>query len=362
MTSIAGKGLGEEFDVAPVTFVRVRFKGESLVTRAIVGHSPIWKKTFSFVVNLSNDELTERTFPFLKDVLQVEVFDSTEVDFGTFGGYYDDENTLLTENRFLGAFSVPFCRLLLSERSESLVRLSSPNTCMGYDKVRSSTQSSLMATSSGLVTESSQLALRRSITSEPCYMDRGGPRVTKLLDEAESSTYLKLSIALDPPLHIQGDDASLSARSKEDESVTSHCRKWAKQLRSNYQTASNRIISVLAHDNQGYEWLITRFLRCQNPPVEMNSVHECAYFVSLFPVIEMRSIPRILLTSQQFLDSGSGAWGQHGVVLANYFLYLSEKYPEMCAADVYLVFGKANPEREAVSQWYFFLRFAVAYT
>jgi len=352
MASIAGKGLGEEFDGAPVTFVRVRFQGESLVTRAIVGHSPIWKKTFSFVVNLSTDELKERTFPFLQDGLQVELFDATEVDFGTFGGYYDDENTLLTENRFLGAFSVPFCRLLLSERSESLVRLSSPNTYIGYDKVCNNAQRSLMAMSSGPVTESSQLALRKSIynTSEPGYMNRGGPCVTKLLDEAESSTYLKLSIALDPPLHIQGDDASLSASSKEDESVITHCRKWAKQLRSNYQTASNRIVSVLAQDNQGYEWLITRFLRCQNPPVEMNSVHECAYFVSLFPVIERRSIPKILLTSQQFLDTGSGAWGQHGVVLANYFLYLSEKYPEMCAADVYLVFGKANPEREAVSQ------------
>ncbi len=133
-------------------------------------------------------------------------------------------------------------------------------------------------------------------------MKRGSPSIAELLDEADSSIYITLSLALDPPLQVQEED-SPCCTSNEDASVIKHAQRWAQRLRSNYLTLSKRLLPVFAKDSQGFDWLFTRFIKSQDPPFEMDSVYKGAYFVSLIPVQEsipyLRGSKRDLLVSDE---------------------------------------------------------------
>jgi hypothetical protein len=342
----------------PMSFVRVRFQGGSLVTRPVAGNSPIWKKTFTFAIRVLNRESMPEAISFVQDALHVDLFDAAEIDFGTFGGYYEDENTLISENRYLGGVSISFSRLQLSERSEHIIRLQSPITCIGYDKDFNVDQND-NGSSSGNRIKTVQAALSES--SNNLFMKRGGPSSADLLGEAESSLYMKLSIAIDPHIQVQEEETSFSTI-HEEAALKNHAQRWSQTLRSHYKAVSRRILPVFVQDTRGFHFLITRFIRSQNPPCEMDSVHQCAYFVSLIPFQDNQS-SKVWLNNKEFLDCRSGSWGQHAVLLASYFIFLSEKYPEDCSADVYLLFGKAYPEKETVSfaQFYLF-HCAILYT
>jgi hypothetical protein len=341
----------EKKTMEPMSFVRVRFQGSSLVTRAVAGNSPIWKKTFTFAIRVLNRESMPEAISFIQDALHVDLFDSAEIDFGTFGGYYEDENTLISENRYLGGVSVSLSRLQLSERSERIIRLQSPITCIGYDKDFNVDQNG-NGSSSGNEIESLQSAFSES--PKNLFMKRGGPSSADLLGESESGLYMKLSIAVDPHIQLQEEETSLSTI-HEESALKNHAQRWSQRLRSHYKTVSRRILPVFVQDTQGFHFLVTRFIRSQNPPCEMDSVHQCAYFVSLIPIQDNNQSYKVWLNNKEFLDCRSGAWGQHAVLLASYFMYLSEKYPEECSADVYLLFGKAYPEKETVSFAKFYL-------
>lgn len=328
----------------PMTFVRVRFQGTSLVTRAVAGRCPIWKKTFTFAIRVLNHE-SPGAISFVQDALQVDLFDAAEIDFRTFGGYYEDENTLLSENRYIGGLYVSFSRLQLSERTERVIRLQTPVTCIGYDKNYTANQNN-KGSSPGNGIET--LYDARCDSPSNIFMKRGGPSSADLLGEAESSLYMKLSIAVDPSIQLQEEETSFPIN-HEETALKNHVQRWFQMLRSHCKAVSKRMLPVFLQDTEGFHWLITRFIRSQNPPYDMDSVYKCAYYVSLIPVQEISQSSKVWLSNKEFLDQHSGSWGQHAMLLASYFIYLSDKYPEDCAADVYLLFGKAYPERETVS-------------
>ena len=83
--------------------VKIKFRGKFYKTKVANGStSPCWKET----VAVPLDAIIEKVFDvssstFENEVVQVFVFDAIANDVRNVGGFYDDENTKLSENRYL---------------------------------------------------------------------------------------------------------------------------------------------------------------------------------------------------------------------------------------------------------------------
>ena len=70
----------------------------------------------------------------VRDNVEVMLFDTVEIDTGAGGGFYDDENSVRTEKRFLGNLSIPFSTIYMEGKVEGTFRLNAPDVCLGYSR------------------------------------------------------------------------------------------------------------------------------------------------------------------------------------------------------------------------------------
>ena len=144
--------------------------------------------------------------------------------------------------------------------------------------------------------------------------------------------------------------------SVETEILLSRLTKWAQNHLD--------VGAVLWPDSSGRSFLASRFLSKQAQPPGFDTLASCANYVSLIPSVHLANCKALkgrdenmTLNSQQFINIMVGTRREHAILLANFFLYISQSGKDF-AAEVMLVIGVSIPEGETVSA----LLFVIFYT
>ena len=131
--------------------------------------------------------------------------------------------------------------------------------------------------------------------------------------------------------------------------------KWKNRLkRSNKPFTARREYDVFVKDKNNHGWLICRYMKSQKPPPGCDSESKCAHFVSLFPCSRKKNFgshDHIWYTHQQFLNYHVGNNKERAILLASYFMWLSDKDEDSLDTDIFLVIGTGLPEGKTVSIW-----------
>lgn len=338
---------GEETNQQSISrsFVRIRIHGKVFYTRVDTGDSPIWEQRFEVPLseNQSNGSGTSSSvLEAMDDHIEIALFDKVDLDYGQGGGYYDDENTLTHDRRFLGATRISLDKIRGQNRVQGHHLLQTPDIVLGY-KTQKNVLGSL---------DSDQIENVEHVDQE-----------SKLFDSQSTSrisTTVNLLITMQPDVAFAPNQSKrFYAPSNELPSVVSYAQEWRKELDNVIETASHKhLYDVLVPGSNGKTWLIHRFLQSQAPPQSCKSSHyRCSHYVSLLPIItkwpSLKSLKQsynLSLSSQKFLDLLAGNWTEHAVLLANYFSHLfDEEKEETAKLDVYLMIGSTINESRVVS-------------
>ena len=343
----------DDFNSIVQSFVAVRFQENEDRTRPVLGSAPLWKQTLDVPFRPPMGDFSPARLSQVRDDIQVMLFDSVNVDSAAEGGYYEDENTVRNEKRFLGNLSIPFSTIYMEGKVEGTFRLNAPDVVLGYNRKAMK-----------VVDPGSNQAYIDDENAENNIQDDGaggdtdrttvpprGPTRDQLVMDAEESTYVKIMATLEPLLVAPPKD-SFTSVSGEKPLLVNYCKTWVERTLGISKFTNKRVVEVLVPDMHGCKWMVTRFLKALEPPPGCNTVLKCVHFVSMIPFLEdwqaFVGDYDMWCTSQQFLDILAGDWEEHATLLANYFMFLSDQDPENMGADVYLVLGSGIPEGETV--------------
>lgn len=331
---------------APIlnTYVEILFHGKRYKTRIDAGQYPLWKQTFKMPLNdlVTSTSLSPLHLMSRNDPIEVLVYDSVRVDIGNMGGYYDDEDTIVSEKRFLGEVTVPINSLYDEGRIRGSFLLNTPDMIMGYCLHG---QKSSHGRNEGSFIQASNGGDNSKELPTLAMVEYTEPR--------RNYTSLRMALSLDPLLRVSSDHAiALAGTEAEIDEQALLASEWQKALEARSPSLSKRHLRLIYTSSHGCCATINRFLRSQAPPENIDSMGKCAHFVSLIPFpcksLSVGAADMIWWSSQHFLNALSGGWNEHASLLANYFLYLREKYTEMHHLEVFLVVGDSISEGKVV--------------
>ncbi len=330
------------------SFVRVNFGQNSYQTRTEKKDVPAWKQVIHIPLpSDENGEFGPQDLKDLKEPLVISLFDTVITDVGKGGGYYNDEDTLITEKRFLGTLKIPLSSVFCQGKIQGMFLLDTPQIVFGYAQKRPKKSMKREMSSFLSPGDLSFPHLSRANDLELQVQTKDN-KDTRMLESA-----LRLLITLDP-LIILNDDQYIPNQSRESLELTSYAREWMSEAKKQ-KYCNQRYFHVLHPDPDGTASLVIRFLRNQEPPPEcQSSLHQSAHFVSLIPFLSSwKALKAKTLnntfwpTSQMVLDLQASDWEGRAALLANYFLYILSKERE--PLDVYLIFGRSVTEGKVVS-------------
>ena len=290
---------------------KIIFRGKKSYTKPVFrSMSPQWKETLSLPLG----GVLEGT-PLISlhdEVISISLYDCATADMAHIGGFYEDEDTKSIEYRYLGHVSLPLCTVLATGTMHGFVQCSSPDFIVGFGESD----------------------------------DDGVRSIVERHQEPSANTMLQLHATIDPLSINPNQTGRPDYKSGESASIMSRVVQWS-QLYLNHSADS-----VLWPDITGRLFLASRYLSQQAPPPGFNTINGCTNYVSLIPSsdsIDCKSLQvrdeHVVLTSDQVLSILSGTRREHAILLANFFLHLSARYPDL-VADIFLVVGFAVPEGE----------------
>lgn len=320
MSNSRSEGLG--------TLVSVKYKGREIYTVKVEGG-----QASNIPLDLSS----------MEEMIELLIFDVVENDVRHIGGFYEDEDSIFTERRFLGSVSFKIGSILSSTigQIDGFVRCYSPDVIFGFKRS--------LGNSSNTDEENAGVASEND-TGRLSIM---GPQKRHV--QTKSNLMLRIFATTEPKICVPKKGRA-EIPSKETDHTLSRIRQWY-QMHLNFGSlvAPETYCPILWPSDQ-FNWLVCRFLFEQNPPNGIDSVASCAHYVCLIPSLAswkaMKDVGReddVVLTSQQCLDIQAGNCEERAVLLANYFLYLSQKNPDQFGADIFLVLGFGVPEGFVVS-------------
>ena len=320
-------------------YVQVTFQNSTKLSRPVSGSAPTWEQALALPFS-TNKGLSPADLRQNQDLIKISIFEQSELDVRSSGGYYDDENTIVSEKHYLGHLLIPFSTVYRNGSIDGSFKLNSPDFLLGYKAhLRSNSKEN-----------------HHSSSSSKRKYKRGGPTTAQLAKESEASIHVKLAATIEPLITDPGKCLSTTRDHRmkgESDALRTHSRRWLGQLSKENRSTFMRPFQVSAPDINGYDWFLPRYLKCQNLPPCIDSVQKCAHYVSLIPNFRDYQLSKTdsdgWFSNQQFLDLQVGDGGEHAVLLANYFLYLSDAFPETCGADIYLAIGDGIFERNTVS-------------
>ncbi len=315
---------------------RVRFQNQTYFSRVVTGDCPLWEQIIEVPLpNEAGQELTPLKLKEIKDSIEITLFDKVELDVGKGGGYYDDEETVVQENRFLGFVKVPFPTLNYHDKVVGHFILNTPEVLLGYEQ-------------------------NNQDKIEDLRIDLESQRnKNEMLMKSNYVTSLTCSVSLEPKIGCDSSYLDIhDFTSNESQSTISHVKQWIIDYKSHGEYCHERNFNILVLGLNGKTWLVNRYLVSQSPPLSCDSsMHRCAHFVSLIPKLDnwvsfqgFKDLHDVWLPSQTCLSILAGNWSDHAVLLANYFMFLSDELSESsCKTDVYLVIGSSTDGKGAVS-------------
>lgn len=300
------------------SFVEVRFQEHKKRTSCLAGANPVWMETIVLPFTPPMGDFSANKLKMIKDEVHINLFDQVFIDEREKGGHYEEENAnfVRTETRYLGTLSIPFTTIYLNTKIQGAFKCHVPLFQLGYEK-----------------------PLKKDKTELP---DDG------VSQDNLSATYITIMATVDPPLPVpvEVDDVPSCGESKK---LLSYAEKWMKKVRKCNRLTKTRPLELMAKDINGEAVLITRYLRAQMPPNNLNSVAKLVRFVSLIPFLDdwqaFAGDTDLWSTTQQFLDIKAGDWEEHAVLLRNYFEWQDRKSSEYVS---YLVIAEGIPEGQAV--------------
>jgi hypothetical protein len=287
------------------------------------------------------DSSTNFTPLWLKGVMEpinITMFDQVEVNIGTGGGYYEDENTTCEESRFIGNANVQLCAIYEGGKVEGSIPLVEPSFIIGYEKTGAKL--------------STLLDVERQDTNAAEGADNGKE---KRYNENEiKTTSLNVLFSIDPPICLP---SKQNYRFVSDEGAfcTTKAKAWMNDYSQYNLHCGKRYCSILMAGPNGKQLLINRFLRKQCPPNGFDTMYQCAHYVSLIPFLKnWESLQKEIRvktwsSSQLCLNLIAGDWEEHAALLANYFMYIGREYQRDSSLAVFLVFGFSIAEGNVVS-------------
>ena len=312
----------EQMDIGLV--VKIQLRGKSYYTRAVkykdfLSNTPFWNETLCIPLDWINDENNVNPLSCTEnEMVSISVFDCVDIDMRSRGGFYDDEDTRLLHQLFLGSASVPLSTLLRRSHFDGYIRCSSPADIFGYSK------------------QSSSFLAGNTDGNDQHYC----PRATELL--------LRVHAAIDP-ITTTPSRSLPEYPADESPAILSRINHWVES----YMQGS--IFTILWPIMNGISCLASRFLMEQNPPRLQMTPEACAHYVSLIPgrgswkaLEKLEMDKNIMLQSQQVLNILAASKEERAILLANFFLYLSEHKPSEYGANIYLILGVSIPEGNSV--------------
>lgn len=343
---------GDEYDLvdkqinATKSFVRIRFQDQIFYTRVDIGDRPTWEQRFEIPIlekERDNPSISPAMLKAIEDDIEIVLFDKIDVDYGQEGGFYDDENTLIQERRFLGKIKIPLEKICTQNRVEGHYLLQTPRVVLGY-------------------------LSQEFMVPFPDNSGNQGENVESIDQEAQridttmtrrSCTTLNMLITMEPDVAFAPNQTlSNDMPSNEVPRVVKYAQDWLEGIFKTIEISINRqMYDILVPGSNGKTWLLNRFLNTQSPPDSCKlSIHRCAHFVSLLPRLDnwssfktLKRSQSLWLSSQKFLNILAGNSSEHAALLANYFLYLNDNGTETTKLDVFLVMGRTISESKVVS-------------
>ena len=145
---------------------------------------------------------------------------------------------------------------------------------------------------------------------------------------------IKVSVSIEPMLPPPREEPPRLRPGARDYRMQHFAAKWIKRTRR-----GSRQLSVFVPTADGHQALITKFIRAQEPPPELErSPTAIARYVALIPFLEdalLDSSLDVWNTSDSFLDLCAGDEEEHAVLLCNYLLALNK--------EAYVILGDAFP-------------------
>lgn len=329
------------------SFVRIRFRGQSFQTKVDYGDSPLWEQAIEVPLFVDDEEeLTPIKLKEIEECIEISLHDKVKLDFGKGGGYYEDEETTVEENRFLGFVEVPFPILNRQDKVFSHFILNTPDFVLGYEQANDDVDL--------------EDVISRKVSNDNVRKDlESQQNAVQMPTRRNIFTSLKVSMSMEPKygcdLHQSQTD---HFPSNESLSTIKFAREWMHICRTSSSFCKERDFNVLVLGLDGKTWLIHRLLNSQAPPSSCrSSLNRCAHFVSLIPTFDdwssLKSFKHIhdvwLPTTQTCLDILAGNRLEHAVLLANYFMFLNGKQPESSHVEVYLAIGSSSIDKRMVS-------------
>jgi len=321
------------------SYVQIKLGQITVNSKSMQGNSPLWKQTIEVPVISDKDQN-----------IKIRLFDEIFMDLRDIGGYYRDENTTHKESRYLGQCDIPIRTIYKHGRMEGIFQLITPIVHLGYTKKQDTDDEKYRSTGLFSNAEKSQVKESTSfIVDTPLSLD-----LSRLEQNAtKSNSYIKLIVASNPPLQSQ-DKNKLKVIMKESRNLVEFGKKWEKRLkRFNKPYTAKRHYDIFVDDKNGYGWFICRYMKSQNPPPGCDSASKCAHFVSLISrsrEAAFASVDDTWYTHQQFLNDHIGNNKERAILLASYFMWLSDKDEDSSDTDVFLVLGTGLPEGKTVSK------------
>ena len=333
------------------SFVQVKFRDIVVKSRKESGYLPSWKQTLELPIIPSYGDFSQGYLQQIKESIIVTIFDEFSLDLKDFGGYYEDENTIVREIRYLGECEIPFHNLYMNGKIEGSFQLCMPKFCFGYKQTPVSVQdlSEFVTDDSGndILVDQEENIERYSRNNE---MKKSIHMRSKQFSKSRS--YLNIILHLHPFFIAPKRNQNLSL-SIEEPQLLQYARKWENLLTGYNDYTKKRKFRALVSDVNDYGWFISRYMKAQAPPSECQTMHQCAHFVKLIPFVydwkELAGNSDMWCTHQQFLDFFAGNSVEHATLLAGYFMWLSSHDPKRFNADVFLVLGHELVEGETVS-------------
>lgn len=207
------------------------------------------------------------------------------------------------ENRFLGSVTVPLVTVLCNpSKLDFNFKLERPVALSAY----------------------------RVLEQEIYFMNPSQLEEERLTENEQISTYLHLSINLDPMIELPAENSDHHYPGAEPALLLIDSQKWIEKLTGKHK--NKRPIQVFGENLRGHSVLLCRYLRPLKPPTDLldldrgpepYALEKCARFVSMIPFINdlkhFKDLPDMYTNCQEFLDLGGGDSEEHAILLANFF-------------------------------------------
>ena len=282
--------------------MEVKFQNRILKTSVSNGSNPHWNQTLVFEFRPPNNQFVPSVISKCDDQIYFNLFDIITVSESDSS---QSKKIAAFEKRWLGSLSLPFLTVYTNHsKVEGCFRLDTPVLNLAYNAPSS------------------------------------------------SGSYVWLYITLDPPLvtpSLPHADTSLLQNP-----IFRLCQYWFDEVIS-LPHCRNRYIKCFAEDENQETHILTQYVYPIAPPESKQGAF--VRFVAQIPFMETSfasDVSDVWCTVPSFLNLGFGAWAEHAILLANFFLYEDIKAFEDprqkpdSLFDTYLVLGSGIPDGQSL--------------